>query len=87
MRRTPEEKLHDLCANRRREIAEEGFRYFAAHYELEREARELKHDAAGRQQRPQATLAATIQDAALRRPGSAHGRNSRPLIGHVFSCN
>jgi hypothetical protein len=56
VRRTPEEKLHDLCANRRSEIAEEGFRYFAALYELESEARELRLDAAGRQQRPQATL-------------------------------
>jgi transposase len=43
-------KLHDLYANHRSEIAEEGLRYFAALYEIEREARELKLDAAGRQQ-------------------------------------
>src|SRR6202790_1033655 len=43
-------KLHDLYANHRSEIAEEGLRYFAALYEVEREARELKLDAAGRQQ-------------------------------------
>lgn len=42
-------KLHDLYANHRSEIAEEGLRYFAALYEIEREARELKLDAAGRQ--------------------------------------
>jgi hypothetical protein len=35
------------------EIAEEGLRYFAALYEFEREARELKLDAAGRQQQRQ----------------------------------
>jgi transposase len=43
-------KLHDLYANHRSEIAEEGLRYFAALYELEREARELKLDATGRHQ-------------------------------------
>jgi hypothetical protein len=43
-------KLHDLYANHRSEIAEEGLRYFAALYQIEREARELKLDAAGRQQ-------------------------------------
>ena len=43
-------KLHDLYANNRSEIAEEGLRYFAALYEIEREARELKLDADGRQQ-------------------------------------
>jgi transposase len=43
-------KLHDLYANHRSEIAEEGLRYFAALYEIERESRELKLDAAGRQQ-------------------------------------
>jgi len=42
-------KLHDLYANHRSDIAEEGLRYFAALYEIEREARELKLDAAGRQ--------------------------------------
>ena len=31
-------KLHDLYANHRSEIAEEGLRYFAALYEIEREA-------------------------------------------------
>jgi transposase len=41
-------KLHDLYANYRSEIAEEGLRYFAALYEIEREARELKLDADGR---------------------------------------
>src|SRR5277367_5476451 len=43
-------KLHDLYANHRSEIAEEGLRYFAALYEIEREARELKLDAKGRHQ-------------------------------------
>jgi transposase len=43
-------KLHDLYANHRSEIAEEGLRYYAALYEIEREARELKLDAAGRHQ-------------------------------------
>jgi transposase len=43
-------KLHDLYANHRSEIAEEGLRYFGALYEIEREARERKLDAAGRQQ-------------------------------------
>jgi transposase len=41
-------KLHDLYANHRSEIAEEGMRYFAALYEVEREARERKLDAKGR---------------------------------------
>jgi transposase len=43
-------KLHDLYANHRSDIAEEGLRYFAALYEIEREARELKLDAEGRRQ-------------------------------------
>ena len=43
-------KLHDLYANHRSEIAEEGLRYFAALYEIEREAREQKLDADGRRQ-------------------------------------
>ena len=43
-------KLHDLYANGSSEIAEEGLRYFAALYEIEREARDLKLDAPGRQQ-------------------------------------
>jgi transposase len=43
-------KLHDLYANHRSDIAEEGLRYFAALYGIEREARELKLDAVGRQQ-------------------------------------
>jgi transposase len=43
-------KLHDLYANHRSEIAEEGLRYFAALYEIEREAREKKLTADGRQQ-------------------------------------
>jgi transposase len=38
-------KLHDLYANHRSEIAEEGLRYFAALYEIERDARELKLNA------------------------------------------
>lgn len=38
-------KLHDLYANHRSDIAEEGLRYFAALYEVEREAREAKLDA------------------------------------------
>jgi transposase len=41
-------KLHDLYANHRSEIAEEGLRYFAALYDIEGEAREHKLDAAGR---------------------------------------
>jgi transposase len=43
-------KLRDLYANHRSEIAEEVLRYFAALYEIEREARELKLDADGRHQ-------------------------------------
>ncbi len=43
-------KLHDLYANHRSEIAEAGLRYFAALYEIEREAREHKLDADGRRQ-------------------------------------
>src|SRR6202521_6057227 len=43
-------KLHDLYANHRSEIAEEGLRYFAALYEIEREAREKKLSADGRLQ-------------------------------------
>jgi len=43
-------KLHDLYANHRSDIAEEGLRYFAVLYEIEREARELKLDADGRRQ-------------------------------------
>ena len=43
-------KLHDLYANHRSEIAEEGLRYFAALYEIEREAREQNLDADGRRQ-------------------------------------
>jgi transposase len=41
-------KLHDLYANHRSEIAEEGLRCFAALYEIEREGRELKLDTDGR---------------------------------------
>jgi transposase len=41
-------KLHDLYANHRSEIAEEGLRYFSALYEVECEARERKLDAKGR---------------------------------------
>jgi hypothetical protein len=41
-------KLHDLYANHRSEIAEDGLRYFSALYEVEREARERKLDAKGR---------------------------------------
>src|SRR6202050_5359280 len=41
-------KLHDLYADHRSEIAEEGLRYFAALYEIEREGRERKLDADGR---------------------------------------
>ena len=41
-------KLHDLYANHSSEIAEDGLRYFAALYEVEREGRELKLDADGR---------------------------------------
>jgi transposase len=43
-------KLHDLYANHRSEIAEEGLRYFAALYEIEREARERKLTDKGRLQ-------------------------------------
>jgi transposase len=43
-------KLHDLYANHRSEIAEEGLRYFAALYEIEREAREKKLTAGDRRQ-------------------------------------
>jgi transposase len=41
-------KLHDLYANHGSEIAEGGLRYFAALYEIEREAREHKLDTDGR---------------------------------------
>ena len=41
-------KLHDLYADHRSQIAEEGLRYFAALYEIEREGRERKLDADGR---------------------------------------
>ena len=41
-------KFHDLFANHSSEVAEEALRYFAALYEIEREARELKLDADGR---------------------------------------
>jgi transposase len=37
-------KLRDLYANHRSEIAEEGLTNFAAHYEIEHDARELKLD-------------------------------------------
>jgi transposase len=43
-------KLHDLYANHRSEIAEEGLRYYAALYEIEREAREKELTADGRRQ-------------------------------------
>ncbi len=43
-------KFHDLYANHRSEIAGEALRYFAALYEIEREAREQKLDTGGRQQ-------------------------------------
>jgi transposase len=43
-------KLHDLYANHGSEIAEDGLRYFAALYEVEREAREQELDAKGRHQ-------------------------------------
>jgi hypothetical protein len=43
-------KFHDLYANHRSDVAEEGLRHFAALYEIEREARERKLDAAGRRQ-------------------------------------
>jgi transposase len=43
-------KLHDLYANHRSEIAEEGLRYFAALYEIERDARENKLSAEDRLQ-------------------------------------
>ena len=43
-------KLHDLHANHSSEIAEEGLRYFAALYEIERAAREHKLDTGARRQ-------------------------------------
>ena len=43
-------KLHDLYANHRSEIAEEGLRLFGALYDIEREAREQKLDTDGRRQ-------------------------------------
>jgi transposase len=42
-------KLHELHANHRSEIAEEGLRYFAALYKIESEARENKLNAQERQ--------------------------------------
>jgi len=41
-------KFHDLYANHRSNLAEDALRYFAALYEVEREARERKLDADGR---------------------------------------
>lgn len=41
-------KLHDLYANHKSEIAEEGLRYFAALYQVESEARELNLNAQAR---------------------------------------
>jgi hypothetical protein len=43
-------KFHDLHANYRSDIAEEGLRLFAALYEIEREAREQKLESHGRRQ-------------------------------------
>jgi transposase len=43
-------KLHDLYANHRSEIAEDGLRYFSALYEIEREARERELTTDGRRQ-------------------------------------
>ena len=43
-------KFHDLYANHRSEVAEEGLRHFAALYEIERLAREQKLDTDGRRQ-------------------------------------
>jgi transposase len=43
-------KFHDLYANHRSELAGEALRYFAALYEIEREAREHKLDTGGRRQ-------------------------------------
>jgi transposase len=41
-------KFHDLYVNQRSDVAEEGLRYFAALYEIERIAREKQLDAEGR---------------------------------------
>jgi transposase len=43
-------KLHDLYANHRSDIAEEGLKIFAKLYDVEREAREQRLDAGGRRQ-------------------------------------
>jgi transposase len=43
-------KFHELYANHRSDVAEEALRYFAALYEIEREARERNLDADGRRQ-------------------------------------
>jgi transposase len=43
-------KFHELYANHRSDVAEEALRYFAALYEIEREARERKLDAESRRQ-------------------------------------
>src|SRR6202050_2505592 len=43
-------KFHDLYVNHRSDLAEEALRHFAALYEIEREARELKLDADARRQ-------------------------------------
>ena len=42
-------KFHELYANHRSEIAEDALRFFGSLYELEREAREQRLDAMGRQ--------------------------------------
>jgi transposase len=43
-------KFHELYANHRSDVAEEALRYFAALYEIEREARERNLDVEGRRQ-------------------------------------
>lgn len=64
-------KLHDLYANHRSEIAEEGLRYFAALHEIEREAREAKLTADGRQQLRQRRAKPVAE--ALRQGLTRHG--------------
>jgi transposase len=65
-------KLHDLYANQRSDIAEEGLRLFGALYEIEREARQQKLDAEGRRllrQQRSKPIAETLRQWLVRQRG------------------
>jgi transposase len=58
-------KFHDLYANHRSDLADEGLRYFSELYKIEREARELHLDSEGRRQLRQQRakpIAAALRD-------------------------